>query len=513
MKYPIGIQTFSEIIDKKYLYVDKTDFIPRLIKSGKYLFLNRPRRFGKSLLLSTLHSFFSNHRTLFRGLAIEREEVEWAEYPVIHIDLNPEDYSREGALEGLLDSVLHRYEEEYHLEAQGATPAVRFYRLVERMHMNTGRQVVILVDEYDKPLLGIEEDRKLFDRNQATLKGFFGVLKSADRHIHFSMLTGVARFNKVSIFSDLNMLRDISLLNEFSDICGWTGMELESTFRVGIEALGKENSMDYNTVLTRLKEYYDGYKFSARGERLYNPYSVLTALANQEFGKYWYRTGTPTFLVKRIKNGAFSLPALNHCRATEDQLLSVSPDDPNPIPILFQTGYLTIDSVEGDIYELRIPNKEVEIGFANSLQPLYLPEMNDLAGAYSVVEFRKELLEGNPEGFMQRIKAMVKGVPYEQHNEKFYQNIVYILFTLIGADARLEEHTNLGRADLVVRTGKYIYIFEFKYNGSASEAIRQIETKDYAGRFAVDGRHIFLIGVNFSTSTRGIDTYIIKERM
>ncbi|MDE6409144.1 MAG: ATP-binding protein [Muribaculaceae bacterium] len=511
IKYPIGIQTFSKIVEEKYAYVDKTRFIPLLENAGQFIFLSRPRRFGKSLLLSMMHSYFAGEKEYFKGLAIDSMNVEWKKRPVLHFDFNPENYLNENALEGLLHGYLKDFEKEYGIETEEMSPSRRFSNLVKNIHEKTGEQVVILIDEYDKPLLGLEDNKELFTKNQGILKGFFGVLKSMDRSIRFAMLTGVARFNKVSIFSDLNNLNDISLDEEFADICGWTQEELEKYFSTGIKLIAKKYKVSYEETLRDMKLTYDGYLFAEGGNRLYNPFSVLNALSKKRLSYFWFHTGTPTFLAKRVKKRGILLPTLNKCKCPEDMLTAVGIDDPNPIPLLFQTGYLTIRRTFGDIYELQFPNKEVEVGFARYLQPLYLPEMDDYNGPFSIWEFKEELNEGMPEKFMERMKAMIKAVPYEQHNEAFYQNLVYLLFTLIGIDSRMEEHTNQGRPDIVVRTEKFIYVFEFKYNGTVQEALDQIHNRDYAGRFGVDKRKVFLIGANFSTTERGLEGYEIED--
>ncbi len=510
LKYPIGIQTFSKIIEEGYAYVDKTMYIPRLIDGGQYIFLSRPRRFGKSLLLSMLHSYFNGERHLFKGLAIDAMDVDWTPRPVIHIDLNAENYSAENGLELILDRILREYENKYEIKEKENSFSGRFIYLIRTVWEQSGHKLVILVDEYDKPLLDIEDNPALFAKNQAILKGFFGVLKSMDRYIEFAMLTGVARFNKVSIFSDLNNLRDISIENDFANICGWSQEELKENLMPGITELAKRNNISDEAALSRMRDYYDGYLFAPVGSRLYNPFSVLRALASKEFGKYWFQTGTPTFLVNRIKRAKLLLPTLNNARSMRSDLEAVGIDDVNPIPLLFQTGYLTIKRAVGERFELQFPNKEVETGFAEQLLPLYAPQMKDLNGEFSLWEFQDELAEGKPEAFMIRFQTMIKGIPYEQHNEKFYQNLVYLLFTLSGADSRMEEHTNKGRTDLIVRMEHYVYVFEFKYNGSAEAALKQIYDRDYPGKFRLDSRTLYLIGANFSTDERGLENWIIK---
>lgn len=512
LRYPIGIQTFSNIINGKYSYVDKTMYIPRLLDAAKYVFLSRPRRFGKSLTLSMLHSYFSGERELFKNLEIDSLNVEWIKRPVVHFDFNASDYLREDGLETRLDASLGLYESEYGITNISKSFPVRFENIIRTAYLKSGLEVTILVDEYDKPLLGIEENPALIDKNQSTLKSFFGVLKSMDRYIHFAMLTGVARFNKVSIFSDLNNLRDVSMQNDFADICGWTQTELEENYKEGIMELAESNSISYGKALEKLRHLYDGYKFAPAGDRLYNPFSVLNALASGEFGSYWFQTGTPTFLAKRILNNRILLPSLNHQWVEKSELEAIGLQDNDPIPLLFQTGYLTIKSTDGNEFELHFPNEEVESGFAKQLSRLYIPELNDLNGEFALRKFRIDLRNGNVEDFMLRLQTMVKDVPYEQHNEKFYQNIVYLIFTLIGADARMEEHSNLGRTDLVVRMDKYIYIFEFKYNGSVTEAMQQIKERDYAGRFKMSGKKIILVSANFSDTSRGLETWLIERQ-
>lgn len=510
-RYPVGIQTFSEIIGKGYVYVDKSAFIPRLFNAGKYIFLSRPRRFGKSLLLSMLHSFFAGERHLFKGLEIDSSDVDWATRPVIHIDLNAENFTLANGLDILLDRILGDYERQYDITDRVPSPAGRLSRIIMSAYETTGKRPAILVDEYDKPLLAIEHGPAIFNRNQATLKAFFGVLKSMDRYIHFAMLTGVARFNKVSIFSDLNNLLDISFNNSFANICGWTQQELEDYFTPGINVLADEQEITPDEAFAKMKDHYDGYLFAPKGQRLYNPYSVLLALTNREFGRYWFQTGTPTFLARRVKETRIILPSLNGCQASLPSLEAVGIDDLNPIPLLFQTGYLTIKSARGNRYELQFPNREVETGFAEHLLPLYVPGLGDLNGDFSMWKFEDDIAYGRPETFMLRLQALIKDVPYEQHDEKFYQNAVYLVFTLAGAHAKVEDHTNIGRTDLEVTTGSYIYIFEFKYNRSAREALAQIRQRDYAGRHAMSGKRVFLIGANFSSAARGLDEWIIEE--
>ncbi|MDE7413396.1 MAG: ATP-binding protein [Muribaculaceae bacterium] len=515
-KYPIGIQTFSKIIEEGFIYIDKTSLIASLVKTDSYYFLSRPRRFGKSLLLSTLHSYFDGRRDLFKGLDIDKEDVDWTPSPVLHFDFNSAVYSLEDGLSALMNSLLSEYEKNYNIsESDYSRENIpqRFRRLIQTAFEQTGRKVVILVDEYDKPLLGIEENKVLFERNQSLLKGFFGNLKSMDRYIRFAFLTGVARFNKVSIFSDLNNLNDISLSEPYADICGWTEKEITDSFMPGIEALARKRKKNVEDTIKDLRVYYDGYRFTYEGNLLYNPFSVLNALFHLKIRPFWFATGTPTFLVKRIKSNRMLLSSLNSQWCRESDLLEVGLNSPNPVPLLFQTGYLTIRGYDDETerYELGFPNYEVEHGFNHQLLRIYLPEAETPDSPFRMDLFQRDLVEGRPEDFMNRLATLLKDIPYENHEEKTYQNIVYLLCRLSGTEAQIERHSNIGRTDLEVRTRRFIYIFEFKYNRSVEEAMQQIRDRDYAGRYALDPRTTYLIGANFSDKapTRGLTGYEI----
>lgn len=513
-KYPIGVQSFPKLIEGGFAYVDKTGFIGKLVAQRQYVFLSRPRRFGKSLLLSTLHAYFDGRRDLFRGLALDRMDVDWTRSPVLHFDLNSENFRESNGLEKLLSRLLDEYEEEYNIIDKTDTLAGRFSRLIKGAYKVTGRKVVILVDEYDKPLLGIEDDLETFEKNQAILKGFFGNLKSMDQYIRFAFLTGVARFNKVSIFSDVNHLDDISLSNEFADICGWTEEELLKVFRPGIEALSKERGEDFNTTLSAMRNFYDGYLFAPKGSRLYNPFSVLRSLASKEIEPYWFETGTPTFLAKRIKANGIEPDSINGQICTREDLSSIVVGMRNPIPLMFQTGYLTISKYNKltELYELKFPNREVEVGFSKFLLPLYAPATDNAGGPFNFTRFKIDLYTGHPEDFMQRLAILLKNLPGSDHCESTYRAITYLLCILCGTQTIAEHVGHKGRSDLEVLTPQYIYLFEFKYNRSVQEAIGQIADRDYAARYALDHRPVWIIGANFCErkDERGL-TYKIES--
>ncbi|MBD5262162.1 MAG: AAA family ATPase, partial [Bacteroides sp.] len=349
---------------------------------------------------------------------------------------------------------------------------------------------------------------------QRILKGFFGNLKSMDEYIRFAFITGVARFSKVSIFSDLNNLDDISLDNTYADMCGWSEQELISNFRPGIEGLAEEREEDFDTTLSAMRNYYDGYLFTLKGSRLYNPYSVLKALKKKEIDPYWFDSGTPTFLARRVKAlGTF--PAdINGQRCTREELISVGLNDSNPIPLMFQTGYLTIRDYDKEmkLYEMRFPNREVEIGFYQQLLPLYVPEVNVIGSPFRFSQFKMDLYEGRPQDFMKRLATLLKDLPGEDHCESAYRAITYLLAVLCGTQAIAEHDGYQGRSDIEAMTSKYIYVFEFKYNRSVDEAMDQIHSRDYAGRYAMDGRTVYLIGANFNEKKdrRGLEYKIVQ---
>ncbi|MDE6291168.1 MAG: ATP-binding protein [Muribaculaceae bacterium] len=514
LRYPVGIQTFSDIIEEGYAYVDKTDYIKLLLSQGKFIFLSRPRRFGKSLLLSTLRAYFEGRRDLFKGLAADRLNLDWTPSPVLRFDFNAENFSLENGLESMLKRLLGEYEKAYGMTEVSDTVAGRFSQLIRRVTEQTGRKVVILIDEYDKPLLDIEDNTELYEKNQRMLKSFFGNLKSMDEYIRFAFITGVARFSKVSIFSDLNNLKDISMEDAYADICGWSEKELVDKFRSGIQSLAEKRGEDFDVTLQAMRDYYDGYLFTEVGSRLYNPFSVLNALDKKRIDPYWFDTGTPTFLARRVRARGTFPPDINGKMCTREELLAVGLKDRNPLPLMFQTGYLTIAAYhsEMNLYELRFPNREVEIGFYQQLLPLYAPEVSDFDGPFRFTLFKIDLFEGRPYDFMHRLGTLLKDLPGEDHNESTYRAITYLLAVLSGSLSMVERHGYKGRSDIEVIAGRYIYVFEFKYNKSVAEAMEQIHSRDYAGRYALDSRTVYLIGANYSErkERRGLEYEIVR---
>ena len=524
-KIPIGIQSFEDLRRKNFLYVDKSFYVFKLANLGKVYFLSRPRRFGKSLFLSTLKAYFLGQKELFKGLYIEkaeekRAEIEkteaWVEYPVLYMDFNVGRYDLEGALAESLDYFLKKQEKIYGLTHEEASFGKRFQSLIEAAYTKTGRQVVILVDEYDKPLLqtmGVNE--ALNEEYRNTLKAFYSVIKTCDQYIRFAFLTGVTKFSKVSIFSDLNNLKDISMLNDYAEICGLTQTEIENTFKPEIEKLADKNKKSYGKILEELKKRYDGYKFSVLGESVYNPFSILSTLDSGELKNYWFSTGTPTFLVNYLKDAYYNIPDLDgKVELDESMLNEYRADTKNPIPILFQSGYLTIKEYIEDVnmYRLGFPNDEVRYGFLKNLFPAYSSLRPDETGV-SIWKFVEDIRAGNVDEFMERMQAIIAGVPYDnlpkdklKLREQNYQTAVYLIFKLMGQFVQTEIHCAKGRADCVVHTKDSIYIFEFKLMsaGTADDAIAQIKEKGYASQFKAEGKKIILIGSSFDEEMRTI---------
>lgn len=511
MKYPIGIQSFEKIRRDGFLYIDKTALIHQLITSGNYYFLSRPRRFGKSLLLSTIEAYFQGKRSLFEGLAMETLETEWKTYPVLHLDLNIDKYDTPESLDKLLNRYVTAWEKVYGNDPSEQTLAMRFAGVIERACKNSGLRVVILVDEYDKPLLQAIGNKELQETFRDTLKPFYGVLKTMDGCIQFAILTGVTKFGKVSVFSDLNNLEDISMDPEYVSLCGVTEQEIKTCLDKELHDLASAQKQTYEQTCNKLKEMYDGYHFAPDTEGIYNPFSLLNTFKKKRFGSYWFETGTPTYLVKLLKQTRYNLEEIAHV-ATDVHVLNDVYGDDKPLPVIFQSGYLTIQGYDEEfgIYQLGFPNKEVEEGFMKFLLPYYTP-IDNTQTSFAIQNFVKEIRNGDIDAFFCRLQSLFADTPYEliRDRELHYQNVLFIVFKLIGLYVKAEYHTSQGRIDLVVQTDKFIYVMEFKLEGSAEEALRQIEEKQYALPFQSDRRKLFKIGINFSARTRNIEKWIV----
>ena len=513
IKYPIGIQNFESLRREGYAYVDKTAMVWRLANYGRYYFLSRPRRFGKSLLLSTIEAYMEGKRELFEGLAIAELEKDWKKYPILHLDLNAEQYKKEDDLVQILDRHLREWEDKYGRDERTKTLSGRFYEVIRNTYEQTGMPVVILVDEYDKPMVLNLDNEPLQDEFRSILKAFYGVMKSADRYIKLGFLTGVTKFSKVSAFSDLNNLDDISMQRDYITACGLTEQEIHDNFDAGMGELAAACGMTKEECYAEMKKRYDGYHFSENSVGMYNPFSVLNTLSKKAFGDYWFATGTPTLMVKLLQTTSFNLNNIVDTPVTADLLGRVDSMKENPLPVIYQSGYLTIKGYDREFreYQLGFPNQEVESGFINYLLPIYTNAQQPSA-MFSINQFVREVRSGRPEAFMTRLQAMMADTDYRivGDTELYFQNFLFVFFRLLGLYVEVERATSDGRTDMIVQTKDYIYIFEFKLDRSAVEALRQIEDKGYARPFATDARHLYKIGVSFSSEKRCVEEYRIE---
>lgn len=511
--YPVGIQNFEKIRMGGYFYIDKTALLYQLVKTGSYYFLSRPRRFGKSLLISTLEAYFQGKKELFEGLAIEKIEKDWIKYPILHLDLNTEKYTTPEALDQVLESALRGWEALYGAQDYERTFASRFQGVIQRAYDKTGQRVVILVDEYDKPMLQAIGNDDLQTSYRDTLKAVYGALKSKDGCIKFGILTGVTKFGKVSVFSDLNNLKDISMDERYVEICGITEKEIQENLEYELFELADKQKMDYETVCKELKERYDGYHFVEDSVGIYNPFSLLNTFDKMKFGNYWFETGTPTYLVELLKKHHYDLERMAHEETSAAVLDSIDSSSDNPIPVIYQSGYLTIKGYDQrfGIYRLGFPNREVEEGFIKFLLPFYA-HTNAVESDFEIQKFVREIESGDYDSFFRRLQSFFADTPYElvRDLELHYQNVLFIVFKLVGFYTKVEYHTSNGRVDLILQTDKFIYVMEFKLNGTAEEALQQIKEKHYALPFETDSRKLFKVGVNFSAAMRNIEKWIVE---
>jgi hypothetical protein len=510
-KLPIGIQDFPSLRREGFHYVDKTAMVHQLATTGKVYFLSRPRRFGKSLLLSTLGAYFEGRRELFAGLAMEQLEQDWVEYPVLRLDLNAAKYDVPEALLSILDFHLEKWEARFP-GPKRSTLSERFKDCIERAHAQTGRPVVVLVDEYDKPLLQAIGNQELGDAYKATLKSFYGVLKSSDAHLKFVLLTGVTKFGQVSVFSDLNQLQDLSLHPAYATLCGLTEEELLRDFPVEIQGITDRNGWDWDTAVERIRRMYNGYKFEENALGVYNPFSTLNAFSTGKLEMYWFATGTPTFLVELLKASDYDLRELDGVELSASAFANYRADADLPLPVIYQSGYLTIKDYDQEtgLYTLGYPNDEVRSGFIEFLLPSYTGVERD-RGGFHIAKFYKELKAGQVEAFMERLQCFFADFPYELNakTERHYQVVIYLVFKLLGQFVQSEYRSAKGRADCVVWTPDRIYVFEFKLNGTAEEALAQIESAGYAAPFRADGREVVRIGVEFDPELRNIGRFMV----
>ena len=514
-KFPIGIQTFSEIREQGFAYVDKTGYVYRLTHNGKYQFLSRPRRFGKSLLISTLEAYFKGRRELFEGLAIADLEQEWKSYPVLHLDLTGADYHEPDALRSVLDNALRRWERYADIKPfENDVLGVRFMNVIEALSTKQNSPVVLLVDEYEKPILDTIHNEELQERHRQILNGFYGGIKKADRYLKFVFMTGVTKIGKLSVFSALNNITDISLMQDYAEICGISEHELESYFHDDIQIMADAQGKSYASMHAELKREYNGYHFCKNmTQSVYNPYSLLNALEHKEIYHYWFETGTPTFLVQLLKQEHLNIDKLEGITIEKDALTSIQSFTNNPIPIIYQSGYLTISDYDDRFSEFTLdyPNSEVKEGFLKGLLPMVIGERSTTE--FNISFFVRSIEKGNTSAFFDRMDSLLANVPYEikLNYEVHFQNFIYLLFTLMGFYTQVEYHTSNGHVDMIVKTDKYIYIMEFKRDSSAEAAIKQIKDQGYAVPFQSDGRKIILVGANFASDMSRLDGVLVEE--
>ena len=521
MKYPIGIQTFSQIIEQGFVYVDKTDMVYSLATEGKVYFLSRPRRFGKSLLLSTLRAYFEGRKELFRGLKIEALEKDWHPHTVFHFDFNGINFTLVGALEACIEGYLTEWEEEYDIK-----PGVdfnlgsRFEKILKAAYERSGRGAVVLVDEYDKPLLDVlEQDPNLMNQNRETLKAFYSVFKRADAYLRFVFLTGVTKFSQVSVFSGFNQPLDISMTYRFEGLCGITEEELHHQFAEPIRQMATLENCTDAEIKQRLKQQYDGYHFSERMTDIYNPFSILNAFYNNVIRDYWFASGTPTYLIRLMNHFHEGIDQLTGKYYSLEEFVNYKADVEYPLPMFYQSGYLTIKDYEKDfgLFLLDFPNNEVKSGFLTMVASNYLQCGSQVDSWVKQAVF--SLQKGETDLFRKQLTSFLASIPYsmrrkstEPERERYFQYTFYLLLRLMSVyTVCIEREQSEGRVDCVVETPKHVYVFEFKLDGSAEKALQQIEEKGYARPYEADKRTIYKIGVSFSSETGTVEDWLIAE--
>ena len=518
MKYPIGIQTFSRIRENGYVYIDKTALIHQLVSRGSIYFFSRPRRFGKSLMISTLEAYYEGRKELFEGLAIAGLEKDWFQYPVFHIDFNGDNFAKEGVLEAAIEGYLGNWEDMYGKNPNYTTPGTRFIELLRRASEKTGRRAVVLVDEYDKPILDVL-DTPLEEENRNTLKAFYSTFKGADKYLQFVMLTGVTKFSQVSVFSGFNQPKDISMDPRYESLCGITQEEMERYFHEPISELAEKDECTYEEMKERLKAQYDGYHFSENMLDIYNPFSILNAFDSLQIRDYWFATGTPTYLIRLLQHSREQMNELTGKFYDPTMFIDYKADVEQPLPMIFQSGYLTIKEYNKKMgtYLLDFPNNEVRKGFLSVLAANYMKPKSKEVTSW-ITDAVMDLERGDTDAFRRSLTSFLASIPYDSHGslkdiditEKHFQYTFYLLLRLIGVYCtaiHCEDRQSYGRVDCTLEMEDYVYIFEFKMDGTAQEALEQIEKTGYAKPYLADKRKVICIGVNFSSVTRTVEDW------
>ena len=520
-KYPIGIQSFDQIIEDGYVYIDKTDLVYRLATEGKIYFLSRPRRFGKSLLISTLKNYFLGRKELFKGLKIDALEKDWKVYPVFHIDFNGSNFTKQGILENRIGSYISDWEKLYSLESKEIATDLgnRFIRVLRAAHEQSGRRAVVLVDEYDKPVLDVlDVDKNLEEEHRNILKSFYSVFKGADEHLQFVFLTGVTKFSQVSVFSGFNQPLDISMHSKYETLCGISQEELNEAFREPVEEMSASYRCSYEEMMALLKAQYDGYHFSKNMTDVYNPFSLLNAFASLDINDFWFKSGTPTYLIRLLSHTDENMSEITGKYYTAEEFIDYKANIEQPLPMIYQSGYLTIKDFDfrRNAFLLDYPNNEVKKGFLALIAGSYF---NTRESIYSWIQNAAfQLQDGNLDDFRSGLTSFLASIPYtmrrkenERERERYFHYTFYLIMRLISVyTVYTEKVQSQGRVDCIVETNDYVYIFEFKLDGTAEEALRQIEEKGYAREYEADKRKVYLIGAVFSSETGTMEEWKIK---
>lgn len=521
MKYPIGIQSFDQLIEDGYVYIDKTDMVYSLVTEGKIYFLSRPRRFGKSLLVSTLKNYFLGRKELFKGLKIDSLEKDWNVYPVFHLDFNGTDYTVRGGLEKKIRYYLLTWAEEYSLPERTKELGLGdlFAELIRAAHEQSGRRAVVLIDEYDKPILDVlDVDKNLEEEHRNTLKSFYSVFKSADEHLQFVFLTGVTKFSQVSVFSGFNQPFDISMHGKYETLCGISQTELDTVFREPIEEMSGRYECSYDEMRSMLKSHYDGYHFSKNMTDVYNPFSLLNAFATLDISDYWFKSGTPTYLIRLLSYTDENMDEITGRYYSAEEFIDYKATVEQPLPMIYQSGYLTIKdfNLRRNVFLLDYPNNEVKKGFLSLVASNYFNTRENIYSWIRNAAFQLE--DGKIEDFRTGLTSFLAGIPYimrrkenERERERYFQYTFYLIMRLISVyTVYIEKLQSQGRVDCIVETPDYVYIFEFKLDGTAGEALRQINEKGYALEYASDKRRIYKIGAVFSSETGTIADWLCE---
>ena len=520
MKYPIGIQSFDQLIEDGYVYIDKTDLVYSLANEGKIYFLSRPRRFGKSLLVSTLKNYFLGRKELFRGLKIDSLEKDWKIYPVFHIDFNGGNFTEKGILEKWIGGYITSWEREFHFETNRELPlGLRFIEILKYVHEQTGRRAVVLVDEYDKPILDVlDVDTNLEEEHRNILKGFYSVFKGADEHLQFVFLTGVTKFSQVSVFSGFNQPFDISMHGKYETLCGISQEELDDNFREPMESMAKVYHCSYEEMRDKLKAQYDGYHFSKNMTDIYNPFSLLNAFASLDISDYWFKSGTPTYLIRLLSHSNENMNDITGKFYTPKEFIDYKADVEQPLPMIYQSGYLTIKEFDfrRNLFLLDYPNNEVKDGFLSLVAANYFNSRESVDSWTREAAFQLE--DGKLDDFRLGLTSFLASIPYtmrrkenEREKERYFHYTFYLIMRLISVyTVYTEKVQSHGRVDCIVETPDYVYIFEFKLDGTADEALQQIEDKGYAREYEADKRKLYKIGAVFSSETGTIEEFLVR---